>query len=292
MVESIINQFNNSVLNNPSFNYGEKKIRYHLTLPPFLPQVFLGREEDLQAIHGKLFNGNNVLLLVNGHGGVGKTSLATMYYVHFHDKYAHLAWILSEQNIIHALINALSEPLGLNQVFTEKMSTDERLRRLIIAMSELNKPCLLVVDNANDIVDLERNYQNLRRCHNFHLLLTTRITEFEQAERYRIEGLPEKDALALFKNIYPKLRDDEIPLFQQIRTAVDNNTLVIELLAKNLKLLNKLKTSYTLAELLADIQTKGLLALSKSQFVGTDYQSKGTLRKEKPEEIIAAMSRL
>src|SRR6218665_3620991 len=63
-----------------------RSIPHHLTPPPFLPEVFLGREEELEAIKQKLFTGNHLLLLVNGEGGVGKTSLASKYYHIYEDK--------------------------------------------------------------------------------------------------------------------------------------------------------------------------------------------------------------
>jgi len=47
----------------------------HLTTTPFIPDVFQGREEDLAAIRAKLAASNQPLLLVNGQGGIGKTSL-------------------------------------------------------------------------------------------------------------------------------------------------------------------------------------------------------------------------
>ncbi|MDX2249992.1 MAG: tetratricopeptide repeat protein, partial [Bacteroidia bacterium] len=164
--------------------------------------------------------------------------------------------------------------------------------QLLAAMAELNRPCLLVIDNANEVEDLKENYLRLHRCKNFHLLLTTRITTFEQAETYRIEGLPPAQALELFQKYYPKHTPSEDALFEQIRTATGGNTLVIELLAKNLALLNKLKTRYTLTDLLSDLQNKGVLALSQSRSVSTGYQSKEVLREESPEAIIAAMYEL
>ncbi|MDX2250441.1 MAG: tetratricopeptide repeat protein, partial [Bacteroidia bacterium] len=164
--------------------------------------------------------------------------------------------------------------------------------QLLAAMAELNRPCLLVIDNANEVEDLKENYLRLHRCKNFHLLLTTRITTFEQAETYRIEGLPPAQALELFQKYYPKHTPSEDALFEQIRTATGGNTLVIELLSKNLALLNKLKTRYTLTDLLSDLQNKGVLALSQSRAVSTGYQSKEVLREESPEALIAAMYEL
>lgn len=269
-------------------HYGDRKIPRALTQNPFQPEVFIGREQDVQAIHDKLFTpGSNLLLLVNGHGGVGKTTLASKYYHRYQDEYAHSAWVLSEKNLANALL-LLALPLGLS--FDERMPETERLQTLLREMAALERPCLLVIDNANELEDLEKHYQNLRRCSNFHLLITSRITEFGKAEHYPVEGLPEPEALQLFRKYYPKLQPEEEVIFKEIRTAVGGNTLVVELLAKNLALFNRLKTRYTLPDLLADLQQKGLLRLSQSQAVDTDYQSQGnTMRREKPEDIIAAM---
>lgn len=266
---------------------GERRIPHALTSPPFLTEIFLGRQDDLQLIHDKLFApGSNLLLLVNGEGGIGKTTLAAKYYHTYQHEYIHVAWVLSEKSIASALL-LLAVPLGLQ--FAERQDTGERLEVLLTALMNLEKPCLLVIDNANELADLDANYQRLRRCSNFHLLLTTRITHFERAEACAINGLPKDEALELFERYYRGLDDGEKALFFQIREAVGGNTLVLELLAKNLAGQNRLKQRYSLANLLADLQSLGLLQLSHSQAVGTDYQSKDSMRRETPEAIVSAM---
>ena len=271
--------------------YGESKIPHALTPLPFSPEVFLGRDRELEDIRSLLFSGTSLLLLVNGEGGVGKTSLASRYFHTYQYDYAHIAWVLSEKNITNALL-LLAPKLGLT--FEDRQPATERLEKLLTAMASLNRPCLLVIDNANDPEDLEANYQHLRRCSNFHLLLTTRITTFERAGTYTIQGLPEDKALKLFRRHYTKFQPEiEGALFQQLYAAVGGNTLVLELLAKNLALRNQLKTRYALTDLLTDLREKGLLQLSQSQAVHTDYQSRGGgMRHEKPEDIIAAMYEL
>jgi tetratricopeptide (TPR) repeat protein len=289
MSDNIKNQFNQSTLINPVFHhYGERKIPQPLTRTPFRPEGFLGRDTELKNIHDRLFSaGGNLLLLVNGEGGIGKTTLASEYYHRFQDKYTHYGWVLSEKSIANALLQ-LAEPLDLK--FEDRMTTHERALLILHTLAGLQRPCLLVIDNANERSDLDQYYQALRRCANFHLLLTSRIPDYEQAERYRIEGLPADKALELFKRHYPKLQEEEAPLVLQIRTAVGGNTLVLELLAKNLNKLNRITQHYDLKHLLRDLQTKGVLQLSQSKTISTDYQSKGdTMRHEKPEDIIAAM---
>ncbi|MCY7327732.1 MAG: NB-ARC domain-containing protein, partial [Saprospiraceae bacterium] len=264
--------------------YGEQKIPRALTKSPFLSEVFLGREDDIKAIRQKLFSGDNLLLLVNGQGGVGKTSIAAHYYARFQAEYAHTAWVLSERSIANALLINLATPLGLS--FAADAPEAERLDDLLRVMANLDKPCLLVIDNVNEVDDLQQNYQHLRRCLHFHLLLTSRIREFRQAAFYPINGLPEPQALELFERYYKPLQAGESAIFSGIYKAVEGNTLVVEVLAKNLFLFNRLKRHYAVADLLADLQTRGLLALSKSQAVEVDYH---TYQNATPEAIIAAM---
>ena len=284
-------QFNHSTLNAPKFIYGGKTINKYLGAIPFIPQVFLGREEDLTAIHDKLFNDNNLLLLVNGEGGIGKTTLASKYYQEYHEEYIHLAWVFAEKSLRDAILT-LSYPLQVT--YPEKMTEDEQLQALLCEMAELNKPCLLVIDNANSLDDLESHYHALKACPNFHLLLTTRITEFENAETHAIKPLDEKNAIALFTRLYQDHTSKEDNVLRQILQAVGYNTLVIELLAKNLgNFNNKLRKRYSLVDLLGDLQKKGLFGLSKSNTINTAYKGDGLgLRKEKPENILAAMYNL
>ncbi|MEO1261442.1 MAG: NB-ARC domain-containing protein, partial [Bacteroidota bacterium] len=266
--------------------YGKKKILHALTPDPFLPEAFLGRTKELSEIHRRLRTDHHFLLLVNGEGGVGKTSLAAKYYFQYHHEYQHVAWLLSEKSIANALLR-LDRSLGIK--FPPTMRSPEKLKILFTEMASLKAPCLLVLDNANEINDLDEHYLKLRGIHNFHILLTTRITRYSQADTYPIRGLPKDDALELFEKYYRPLSPEEYDLFTQIRTAVNDNTLVLEVLAKNLRQLNRLRDRYTLADLLGDLQKKNLLQLAQSKSVTATYQSRGALRREKPENIIAAM---
>jgi len=256
-----------------------------LTDPPFRHEHFIGREEELGDIYTRLRSDDRPLLLVNGQGGVGKTTLATHYFREHAHEYAHTAWVTCEGNIADDLISRLQDTLGIRDQLRNIIDRPQRTQILLRALGSLQKICLLVLDNANDPADLHTHYQVLRSCPNFHILLTTRINEFRQAPMYPIEGLPIADALRLFEQYYRPLSPTETQTVKQIHQAVGANTLVIELLAKNLHQLNRLRTQYTLDDLLHDLREKGLLQL-QSKDVHTDY---GSLQHAKPEDIIAAM---
>jgi len=281
------NQFNASTLNNPVFNYGEKKIAKYLGILPVIPEVFIGRDEKLQEVHDELFDGNNLLLLVNGEGGIGKTTLAAKYYQRYFEEYAHLGWVFAERSLGDALLT-LADPLKVE--FAPTDAADVRREKLLREMAGLNKPCLLVIDNANDLDDLSAHYHELRKCPIFHILLTTRITEFSHAGICRVGHLDEPLAMRLFTTHYPGHNAAEDELLNELLRAIGYNTLVIELLAKNLRILNEYRTAYALSQLLDDLQHRGLFGLSKSDKVLTEYNPGSfRLREEKPETVIAAM---
>ncbi|MGB1207526.1 MAG: NB-ARC domain-containing protein, partial [Chitinophagales bacterium] len=269
------------------YNYGDKKVKRFLTLPPSKPSIFIGRTNDIQTIHTKLFQTNeNILLLVNGEGGIGKTTLAAAYFHQYHEKYQHLAWVFVATNIVNAL---LSLNISLKVPMPERATTAQRLDFLLLEMSSLNKPCLLIIDNANDIEDLAKYEPKLRQCPNFHLLLTSRINECGDMEFYKIKPLEKDFPKQLFEQHYPKLKAEELPILEKILKAIDNNTLVIELLGKSLRQKNRLKQRYQLKALYEDLQTKGLFQLQTDKKVNTNWGEKRQQAKASSEEVIAAM---
>ncbi|MCC5946160.1 MAG: hypothetical protein JJT94_14615 [Bernardetiaceae bacterium] len=255
---------------------------------PFIPPVFIGRDEEMTTVREKFVQGQNFLMLINGQGGIGKTTFAAKYWERYQNEYNHLAYLNVDNGISDALLS-LQDELGIK--FPETMPTEKRLDFLIKHVGGLSKPCLLILDNANNEQDLEQNIVFLRSCSNFHILLTSRITDLgEYAEKHPLGTLSKTHGLALFKRHYELMREEEVELFYEIFESVGGNTLVIELMAKNLKNFNnKLRTKYTLKNLKEDLE-KGLTELSQTQPINTPYQAIGKeLRQETPGAIIMAM---
>ncbi len=262
-------------------------IRHHLTSMPFMLDDFIGRQQELKKIEQSLFSeAGNILLLVNGRGGVGKTTLAARYYYQCHHKYAHVAWVLSERSITDAILN-LAFPLQAKEVL--QLPRKQALQEILRRMAELPKPCLLVIDNANELQDLQASYESLRKCPNFHLLLTTRIRKFTGAKMHEIKGLPYPQALQLFEKHYQELNAEEQKIFKGIHQAINQNTLIVEILAKNLATVNEYDDSYQLNDLLHDLQNRGLLALRQTEHIALHYHE---YQHTKPEDIIYQMYEL
>jgi tetratricopeptide (TPR) repeat protein len=253
-----------------------------LTKSPFIPPVFLGRDDDLQEVHQQLFNGTNFLMLVNGQGGIGKTTFAAKYWELYQDEYSHLAFLFVENGIIDGLLS-LSLNIGL-QFTTE--SKEEQLEILLQTISNLKKPCLLILDNANDRKEVEQNIETLRSCPNFHILMTSRVDTLDEAITYKMNVLKENFPLELFKFHYPKHKENENDLFWSFFNLIEGNTLVIEIIAKNLKEINSENIFYSLQDLLKDFEEKGILKLSEQENIKVHWQN---FQKDKPETILKAM---
>jgi len=262
-------------------HYHGEAIPHFLTAAPQNPPVFKGRKKQLKDLHDQLFNseGDHLILLVNGQGGVGKTSMANRYFFDYHHEYSHAAWALKEGSIRDAM---LTLEFGLNLKFTTE-NNEQRLNIILQKVANLKAPCLLIIDNANERDDLVKHIGELRKCANFHVLLTSRLDRFDGAETFKVGALPELVAKELFEKYYRPFKEEETGLFSDVYHAVDGNTLVLQLLAKNLK---RNRREYNLSQLLEDLQKRGVLRLSKSRKVVTDY---GTLDEGEIEEIVAAM---
>jgi tetratricopeptide (TPR) repeat protein len=264
--------------------YGEEQIPRFLTLKPSKSGFFVGRDTDLAAIETDYLRNNHLLILVNGEGGIGKTTLATEYWHKHESRYKHLAWVFADSGIGNALLS-LKGNLGVQ--FQPQDDTKTQIARITEVINNLDNPCLLVFDNANNAADLEQYFGTLRRLSNCHILLTSRVTVLEDVPVHRVLPLDKDFAVQVFKKHYSKHTEAEKPLLDALLHAVGYNTLVIELLAKNLAVFNKFQTQYSLASLVADLQERGLLAV-QGKAVKTLYQADG-LRTETPDSIIAAM---
>ncbi|MCK5538996.1 MAG: tetratricopeptide repeat protein, partial [Bacteroidales bacterium] len=268
--------------------YAEKQLDKYIGIDPVNAEVFIGRDNSTEEIHASLIKNESLLLLVNGEGGIGKTTLVSKYYHKYTNFYKYLIWIVAENGIKNAL-NSLA--IQLNISFDNNSNQNQQIDIIIGILKNLPEPVLLIIDNANNSDDLTNNYTILERLSNLHILITSRIKDFPPIKNYKVNHLTEEFAIKLFKEHYSAFDEAETELLKNILEAINYNTLLIELLAKNTSKFNsELETDYSLASLLTDIQKKGLLKLSKTEKINTNYKYAHTkLSHAKPEEIVKAM---
>ena len=99
----IHNQVNNPIIHGNLVMYGERKVNRILTAVPSLTEPIIGREEALENLAATLTSAQRVVL-VNGMGGIGKTTMATAYAQQNQDHFKHIAWIEQSGDFVTDLI--------------------------------------------------------------------------------------------------------------------------------------------------------------------------------------------
>jgi tetratricopeptide (TPR) repeat protein len=199
-----------------------------LRIPKIHLTEVIGRENELEDLHKLLFDNKHVVV-VNGLGGIGKTTLAQVYMSLYYDDYQHIAWISqSSENAIESdFVNAdgLKENLKID---TNGKDLPMLFNEVLLGLKTLtDKPNLLLIDNAES--SLTQYFDRLPNQPNWHLLVTSR----ENIERFYVKELgflsPEK-ASELFQKHCTLIKDEEA--IKELLHIVDYHTLTIEILAK------------------------------------------------------------
>jgi tetratricopeptide (TPR) repeat protein len=202
----------------------------------------IGRETDLKKLI-KLLAKEQQALLMNGMGGIGKTTLAAAFATQKREAYQHLAWLTLENGLEDAL---LTHPvLATNlQLDLAGMDAEQQTALILNALNALPGPNLLVLDNARQ--ELAASQQKLPHPPGWQVLVTSRekIAGFTEMP---VDFLSETDAIALFERYNNRY---DYNTLRQLVQQVEYHTLTIEILAKASK-----KHRWTAAQTLAALKT-------------------------------------
>ncbi|NOT51467.1 MAG: tetratricopeptide repeat protein [Chitinophagaceae bacterium] len=220
----------------PAQSPGTSGFPHLLTNIPKHDDEFIGREEDLKNLEKEL-EASSKIVLMNGLGGIGKTTLAKKFVQDNLNNYDHVAWIeVKTQDTGHEQNMSITEAFAYNEVLTKSLnleftneSNDVRFQLIIQALSNLPGKNLLVIDNARD--DLNNIKDILPRPPQWNILITSR-NNFSGFKIIEIETLPKGKAKELFKAYYKNPADEKD--VEDLLTEIGYHTLTIELLAKTL----------------------------------------------------------
>ena len=185
------------------------------------------------------------MALVNGIGGIGKTTLAESYVAEFFDDYKHLAWITLDSDDV---LKDFADAKGLQSNL--KVNPDiQNLKDLFLAITRGLKnvegtPNLLILDNAT--AKLKPLSQYLPSPPGWHVLVTSR----EKISGYKLlslDTLSEEEAYQLFIKHCTIIDDEE--KIRALLKSIDYHTLTVEILAKTAEHQHK-----SIEELLSAIQ--------------------------------------
>lgn len=188
---------------------------------PLPPEEYYGREKEWEDILN-LLRENRKIILVNGLGGVGKSTICKKIYHYFLKQTdIPLVWIsYNGKRLVDDFIAQMYYPASL----------EERKNKITqFIQTEIDKDAIIFVDNLNS-TEMEDNYIRTLAGANCRVICTSRIVSFKNYKTVTIDFMDEEDAVNLFLKYYT--REDDRVLIKKIVNKAARHTLVIEVLGK------------------------------------------------------------
>ncbi|MEQ9424695.1 MAG: tetratricopeptide repeat protein [Cyclobacteriaceae bacterium] len=188
--------------------------------------AIIGRKNNLERIRASLLNQHTTALL-NGMGGIGKTTLAEAYVAKFYNDYKHIAWLTVENGLKESLLSNYALIKNLKIEVTEP---DQQFEACLNALRTLQGegPFLLVIDNAQE--ELAAYFNILPKPPKWHVLITSRRRYDLEIKTIDVDFLSSEQAVDLFKKYCQSFTNNQV---ESIVKQVEYHTLTIEVLAKS-----------------------------------------------------------
>ena len=204
-------------------------VKYLTLIVPSLDQNnIVGRQLEIERLHQSLFTGKSALL-VNGIGGMGKTTIVQTYIGSFKNDYSHIVWVEFKDNedFKSGLIN--SPGLLESLCVSNENTTNEVFNNLVLKLRSITseKPSLIVLDNLQN---LPNEFTHFAERYNWHLLATSR-RQIDSLEQVDLTTLSSEETFLLFKKHYKRQELDDTSI-KALLKLVEYHTLTIEIMAK------------------------------------------------------------
>ena len=162
---------------------------------------FVGREGELSDIKQQFEH--HRLLILQGMGGIGKSTLARAYISRNAEQYAHIAFVEVVDTIAQAMLSQLGTSTDVPFTYDANQTAEENFLGLLEVLRHVPN-VLLVLDNANNPTDLLARKEVLESLH-----ATVLVTSRARPDRFvlahqliPVKALPKPDALQLFTKLY------------------------------------------------------------------------------------------
>jgi tetratricopeptide (TPR) repeat protein len=201
--------------------------KYLSTFPKMNISNFVGRKKPLKDLHQNLQN-NQATLLLNGLGGIGKTSLAQKYCNEHQNDYDHFVWISQTDTFENACLSAIA--LQKNLKIKPLENPEQTVQLIFNELKQIDGNNLLILDNADETL---QPYVDYLPKGNWKILVTSREKMDDRFTEQYLGVLSFAEAKALFTQYFTKINFTDSEL-KTLCETVGYHTLTLELLAKTL----------------------------------------------------------
>jgi len=214
-----------------------------ITMPaPPINEEFSYRDDMVNELYEEIKQ-NQKLALINGLGGIGKTTVAKALYHRIKDKCEHIAWVEYQHNFKESLLNSFI-------IFNKVEDTAERYREIESFLLNATKDTIIFIDNVSNLdsggVDfIERLAANV--------VLTSRLSSLGNFKLFPVDFLSEEQSVDIFYKYYEhdKAREQKEAVHKLVE-LVKCHTLSVELLARAAN-----RPGYSLEEYVEKLKEKG-----------------------------------
>lgn len=206
---------------------------------PLPPEEYYGRQQELDGILNKMET-ETKFVLVNGMGGVGKSTIARKLYHHFLNKSNRmLIWIAYNGH-------SLRDDFVKQMLYPANHNEDEVI---LFLLNKLPQNAIVFIDNFN-VTEIEDEFILHIANLDCYVICTSRVKELSYFKSIKIDFFNEEECIQLFASYYKREFDQE--LVKEIVSRAKYHTLVIEVIAKI-----GMSENLSLAQIIEELKNKG-----------------------------------
>jgi len=209
-----------------------RKLEKKIIVPKQLTKILgsnidftVGRKKEVESIDSLLLQNNKIL--ISGTGGIGKTTLVSMYLKKVQNNYNYVAYIRIEADFKQSIVSAFENSLNINE-----NTLDNMYDIVINKLDRLKGKKLIVIDDIVNIDDSKILNEFLNTLDTWKIILVSRDTSSSidtSMSHIVIDKLAYKEAKALLKSKVKKdISEDKLEV---ILKSLDYSPLLINKVA-------------------------------------------------------------
>ena len=215
--------------------YADTEIPFIYSTPIMRPRIFAGREKEMRSLDDLIKNRNEKCIFITGMGGIGKSAIVREYLSVHKAEFDSILYLQFATSVMDTINDDIQ--LRINTVEKNDAETPEEyyLRKLrCISRLTAKTNTILAIDNFpvnpdNDLTPLLSAFPKV-------IIISRSAAFYPSFACLKIETIFNKAVLkTLFEGYLQRcISADEAEYFENILEKVDNHTLALELIAKQI----------------------------------------------------------